>query len=739
MNEIRLIPTTDFGYAFVTGEFLPAQKNEYWLRDSQTTMPKNGWRHLNARELETLVKNGNTCQDWDDFYVSDPFNPDAIYNSSFVGLIRIGALEKVALEHHDLVMPAGITNSKLIACDVGDNCAIHDCAYISHYIIGNNCILSNNHEIHVSNHAKFGNGIVLDGEKEDVRIWIDVMNEAGGRSILPFEGIVSADAYIWATRRDDLELMKRLKAMTDERFENHRGLYGQIGDSCIIRSNRVIKDVKIGDSCYIKGANKLKNLTINSSSAERSQIGEGVELVNGIIGYGSRVFYGCKAVRFIMGNNTNLKYGARLIHSVLGDNSTVSCCELLNNLIFPAHEQHHNNSFLIAALVAGQSNIAAGATLGSNHNSRTNDGELVAGRGFWPGLCVSVKHFSRFASFVMLAKADYQYELDIRLPFSLVSENTSENRLEVMGAYWWMYNMYALMRSEPKIKGRDKRISKVQNIEEDPFAPDTIEEIFTALTLLEKWTGESLGAFGSSEAIELGKERLSHPIPGIEEPIVTATGMENSSRETRILKPIKSYHAYRDMIRFYALKNLLAFLEAKPSVKVSDMNQVFKRKRERVWENVGGQIMKGESLELLIAKIKFQTLKTWEDVHAFYATEQRLYKEYVWEHAYNSLLDLDEKESIDEEYLLTQLKQFEELVKFTAREVYKSRKKDYENPFRQMTSRNDAVVKAVFGSAEENPFVKKSADDAALLCLRINAQKERFRAQVKTSQPEKKK
>ena len=155
----------------------------------------------------------------------------------------------------------------------------------------------------------------------------------------------------------------------------------------MIKNCSIIKDVKIGDCVYIKGANKLKNLTINSSEDEPTQIGEGVEMVNGIVGSGCHVFYGCKAVRFVMGNNSNLKYGARLIHSFLGDNSTVSCCEILNSLIFPAHEQHHNNSFLTAALVKGQSNLAAGATVGSNHNSRANDGEIEAGRGFWPGLC----------------------------------------------------------------------------------------------------------------------------------------------------------------------------------------------------------------------------------------------------------------------------------------------------------------------------------------------------------------
>ena len=141
------------------------------------------------------------------------------------------------------------------------------------------------------------------------------------------------------------------------------------------KNSRILKDVKIGPCCYIKGANKLKNLTINSSPEEPTQIGEGVELVNGIIGPGCHVFYGCKAVRFVMGNNAKLTYGARLIHSYLGDNSTVSCCEILNNLVFPAHEQHHN---LVPGGRApdGSSNLAAVATIGSNHNSRANDGEI---------------------------------------------------------------------------------------------------------------------------------------------------------------------------------------------------------------------------------------------------------------------------------------------------------------------------------------------------------------------------
>ena len=73
------------------------------------------------------------------------------------------------LEHHELQTPAGITNSLIISCDIGDNCAIHNVRYLAHFIVGDHVILLNVDEMNTTNHAKFGNGIVKEGEPEDVR------------------------------------------------------------------------------------------------------------------------------------------------------------------------------------------------------------------------------------------------------------------------------------------------------------------------------------------------------------------------------------------------------------------------------------------------------------------------------------------------------------------------------------------------------------------------------------------
>jgi hypothetical protein len=714
VREVKLHPAGQFGRHFIPEQYLPAGEDEYYLRNWQSPKPAGHWRHLRSDEIETLVKNAVSCDDWDSIFVADPFHPHSVRNCEFFGLIRIGRLENVVLEHHELQVPAGITNSTIISCDLGDNVGVHNVRYLAHYIVGNHVLLLNIDEMNTTNHAKFGNGIVKEGEAEDVRIWIDLMNEAGGRSVLPFDGMTAADAYLWARYRDDLKLQSRLREITQQQFDARRGYYGTVGDTCVIKNCQIVKDVRIGPHCYIKGANKLKNLTINSSDAEPTQIGEGVEMVNGIVGLGCHVFYGCKAVRFVMGNNTALKYGARLIHSYLGDNSTVSCCEILNNLIFPAHEQHHNNSFLIAALVMGQSNIAAGATLGSNHNSRANDGEIQAGRGFWPGLCTTLKHSCRFASYVLLAKGDYPAELDIPLPFSLVSNDAAGGRLLVSPAFWWLHNMYALARNTWKFQTRDKRKTKSQHVEFDYLAPDTAEEMFDALRLLEIWTARaylaSSGAGFANKSEEhlarLGRELFFDAENRTANLEVHGAKMENSRRPTVVLKARTAYLAYREMLHLYAVKNLLEHMRNNPQTKLAAMCDALAGRRQREWVNLGGQLAPADDLKPLCAAIRSGKLDSWPAIHAAYDGLWADYPLQKQRHAYHTLLELLGVETLEGKTWHAALDEAVRIQQYVRDQVYESRAKDFDNPFRQTTFRNAAEMQAVLGTIDDNGFVK---------------------------------
>ena len=732
MERVTLLPPTALSDGWIDAQYLPEGKDKYYIRSQQVKQPEGGWRHLRSTEIERLVMNNNTASSWDTVWVTDDFDPGMVKDNKFYGTVRIGRVSYGALQYHDLRLPVGITNSSIHSCDIGDDCAIHGVHYLSHYIIGAHSMLFNIQEMSCTDHAKFGNGIVKDGEPEEVRVRIEIMNETGARSVMPFDGMIPADAYLWAKYVDDKPLQERLGDITQHTVDHHRGYYGEIGERCVIKNSSIIKDVKIGTDCYIKGASKLKNITINSSNEEPSQIGENVILVNGIVGYGCRIFYSCTAVKFILGNNSNLKYGARLINSIMGDNSTISCCEVLNNLIFPGHEQHHNNSFLIASVIMGQSNMAAGATIGSNHNSRTNDGELVAGRGFWPGLCSSVKHSSRFASFTLLAKGDYPAEMDITLPFALVSNNVAADRLEVMPAYWWMYNMHALARNTWKYRTRDKRRTKVQNIEFDTFAPDTMQEVIRARQLLELWTGKayineykdenchpeatftshlSSSNFNpnSEQAQELGRRLLQGDRKVVEALTILGEGMENSRREVHILKAYDAYHAYGDMLIHYAMSNVLDYCENR----TPQWEELAKMGEQAcdAWVNLGGQLMRNSDLDILRHDICNGTLDTWDDIHHRY---DELWERYANDklchalHALHTALDTD---SMTPDTWLQALAHEERIQRRISEQVYLSRKKDYDNPFRTLTSRNAEEALAVYGTPEENSFVSQVREE----------------------------
>jgi len=594
-----------------------------------------------------LVRNRNTSDDWNCVLVSDAFAPELVKNCKFFGLVRIGKLEPLYLSFHDIRVPVGLYNSTIISCDFGDNVVIDNVNYMSHYIVGNEVIIVNVNELTVSDHSKFGNGIIKKGEDESVRIWLEVCNENAGRSVIPFNGMLPGDAYLWSRYREDDVLMTRFKEFTQKKFDNKRGYYGKIGDRTVIKNSKIIKDAWIGTDAYIKGANKLKNLTINSSPEEKTQIGEGVELVNGIIGFGCRIFYGVKAVRFILASNSQLKYGARLINSYLGNNSTISCCEVLNSLIFPAHEQHHNNSFLCAALVMGQSNMAAGATIGSNHNSRGADGELVAARGFWPGLCVSLKHNSKFASFTLIAKSDYSFELNIPIPFSLVSNDVSNDKLVVMPAYWFMHNMYALARNAVKHADRDKRNEKIQLIEYDYLAPDSVNEIFEALQLLKKYTGIAYAKnnkkkYSDKDVLMAGERLLEEKDEQVNNLEILAEGFENSRRKTELSKVLPAYGIFKELITYYGVSQLVNFAFAEKIDSWEIFSQALPTDVNRnAWENVGSQLLPKTSVDTLVKQIHSEKINTWDEVHEFYKKNGELYKDQKLQHAFASLLEIN--------------------------------------------------------------------------------------------------
>lgn len=693
-----------------------------------------GKRRLTPAEISVLVDNLNSSEDpqWRNVYVDDDqfgFDPTLIKNSMFSGFIVLGRIWPATLKYHDLELNTGIYDSRLKNIVAGNDNAIHNTS-IENYHIGSRIMLLNIQEMSCTNHSKFGNGILKEEEPESNRIDIAICNENGRRAVLPFENMIPADAYIWARYRDDKLLMERLKELTEAEYSKSLDTFGIVEDDAVIKNTTLIKDVKIGSCAYIKGAFKIKNVTILSSPDEVTQIGEGVELVNGIAGYGCHIFYQAVAVRFVIGRNCQLKYGARLLNSILGDNSTVSCCELLNNLIFPFHEQHHNSSFLIATTVLGQSNIAAGATIGSNHNSRSPDGEIIAGRGFWPGLCSSFKHNSRFASFVLAAKGSYSYELDIPYPFSLVTPGeTQDSAVHITPAWWFLYNMFAIVRNQYKFKARDRRVKKIQHIETNPLAPDTMQEVKSAISRIIDLTAENLETIApqSAQNARTPEEKRQAAKDFLHQKTADDFTLRDDICQKKfgalVQKPRRAYKMYRKIVKYFCARTLIEFCDEKGNETLSEhlIGEIRTIPLYTEWENIGGQIVPCEKCAELVKKINSAEIKSWQEVHDFYDECQSQYGKYKAAYA---LYLLEQLYSAKIEAFSAEI--YQDIiadVTYISNEMYESsissREKDFTDYYRCMTYRNKEEMHAVLGSVNACDFLHTLKEDTEAFNSRL--------------------
>lgn len=594
-------------------------------------------RKLSSAEIATLEAQGNRAEDWTLIEISPNTDLSRIANCRFYGTVSIGDIGSNIQTSEGFPIEEGIFDSAICNSSIGDHPYIHKVGMMAHYHVGDHCLLYCIDEM------------IGDKADDPKFVWIEVINENGHRAILPFAGMTVSDAYLWARYRGHRLLMDRLENITKE-YRHHQGALNSIGAHAVLKSIRSIQRV-----------------AILSSEQAPTRVEQCVTLFDGVVGFGCHLSSGVMAERFVLGEHVHLEMGARINDSVVGDNSTIARCEVGCSMIFPAHEQHHNNSFLIASVVMGQSNAAAGATIGSNHNSRTADGEIEAHRGFWPGLCTSLKHNSRFASYCLLAKGQYPAELNIPFPFALVNNNAATDQLEVMPAYWWMYNMYALDRNARKFAARDKRTYRHQHVEFSLWAPDVIEEIMEASRLL-----------------KLPKDQLD----------ATLNALEHGKRKAVLIKSKEAVAAYREMIEYYAIHTLMTQYRGELPPQLA-----FDLPRHTSWTNLGGQIVQTPDIDELIREIEHGTLDSWYLIHN--------HIDYLWDrypadkatHAYSLLCDLYKCAIIEQHQWKRITKRYHELEALIEERKTSSRHKDNTNPFRRATCESDEEYWAVYPDA----------------------------------------
>ena len=175
----------------------------------------------------------------------------------------------------------------------------------------------------------------------------------------------------------------------------------------------------------------------------------------------------------------------------------------------------------------------------------------------------------------------------------------------------------------------------------------------------------------------------------------------------------------------YAVKNLLEYMEANPEATLSSMCEELSGHRERQWVNLGGQLVPSRDVDRLRSDIGSGELDSWKDIHDRYEALWQGYPRAKQCHAFATLCDLLGTDTIDKQQWQSALEKAVEIQEYIRDQVYVSRQKDFDNPFRQATYRNQDEMTAAIGTIEDNSFVKQVRQETEDFKERIEQMKER--------------
>jgi Domain of unknown function (DUF4954) len=299
-----------------------------------------------------------------------------------------------------------------------------------------------------------------------------------------------------------------------------------------------------------------------------------------------------------------------------------------------------------------------------------------------------------------------------------------------MPAYWFLYNMYALARNSWKYVDRDKRTDKTQTIEYDFLAPDSINEIITALGLIEKFTAqayvkqyENNKTYAADELQLIGKKLLEIRNNIINDLEILAENFEHSDRKVRLIKVLQAYHLYKEIISYYAVIQVVENISINKYKTFAELQTSIPAKLiVSEWVNAGGQLIQKTALQKFIQQIHTGKIKNWEAVHQFYIKQGENYLSDKLHHALAAFKEVHgiQLKKIDKSIFKNLLMQSITTKEWMTKAIYDSRAKDYTNPFRKMVYDSNEEMNAVIGSLQKNSFIKQEIERLAIYKKTVN-------------------
>ena len=421
-------------------------------------------RNLTQHEIDSLTGNHCVAEDWTQIFVSEDFSPEHISFTRFSGRITLGRFVKTFQLAGGLCRHSGIRNATLHHCEIGNDVLIENVAnHISNYRIGDDCYIQNVNVIAVEERSTFGNNV-----------FVNVLNETGGREVPVYNELSSSLAYILAMYRHKKQLISNLFDKISVYADQHAYEMGNIGNHVKILNTGTIKHVNIGAYTKIVNTVRLENGTINSNPLAPVYVGDSVIATDFIFSSGSYIADAAKLVRCFVGQACHVSHNFSAHDTLMFANCSFENGEACSVFAGPYTVSMHKSSLLIAGMFSFL-NAGSGSNqsnhmykLGPIHQGIIERGSKTTSDSYilWP---------AKVGAFSLVMGRHYRHSDTTDLPFSYLIEKSDETYL-IPGVNLLSVGTIRDVKKWPK---RDKRqdAAHLDCINYNLLSPYTIEKM----------------------------------------------------------------------------------------------------------------------------------------------------------------------------------------------------------------------------------------------------------------------
>ena len=436
------------------------------------------YKTITDTEIQVLLSNGCTCDNWNDIEIRQGFDPQKCRNVHFSGKIKMGLFSKSFSDESGVTINSGIVNAQIHNCTIGDNVSIYNVRdYIANYSIKNDVVIRNCGRINTEGKSSFGNGTQ-----------VAVLSETGARSVRIWDRLSAHQAYIVAMYRHKSAAINKIEQMTMKYAELINSETGTIGQNSIIHNCTSIRNVKIGPYSRIEGVIKLNDGSINSCQEDPVFVGPGVIMEHFIICSGSTVNDSTLIDKCFIGQGCTLSKHYSAENSLFFANCGGYHGEACSIFAGPYTVTHHKSTLLIAGIFSFM-NAGSGSNqsnhmykLGPIHQGIVERGSKTTSDSYllWP---------ARIGPFTLVMGRHYKNMDTSSLPFSYLIESNDESIL-VPGINLRSVGTIRDAQKWPLRDGR-KDLVKIDQINFNLLSPFTIRKMIDGRELLKKLLKES--------------------------------------------------------------------------------------------------------------------------------------------------------------------------------------------------------------------------------------------------------